>query len=210
MIRRSTPILLLALVGLAVSARAAEPDPWTRIETLRRALAESGPLVARFTQTYVPTGFSAGESEGGTLYLALPDCLRWDYDEPYPKSFLLCGQDVYSWNRDETVGRRTRVDARDEAGLDLLLLSVSELRQRYQASAGTGAGEIALSPLRGPARAPAQAALLLDGSGRRLAGLSYRDREGNLTRFVLTDYRPRAAAERDVFQPPPRISWQEQ
>ena len=185
-------------------------DAWPRIESLRRALAESGAQAARFTQTYVPKGFSSGESESGTLYLALPDCLRWDYDEPYPKSFLLCGQDVYAWNRGEASGRRSRVDARQEAGLDLLLLSVDELRSRYSANAGSAPGEISLVPLKAPASAPAQASLVLDASGKRLSGLAYRDREGNLTRFALTDYRPRAAAEKDVFQPPGGISWQDQ
>ena len=202
-------ITLLALVCLAAPA-AAQPEPWTRIETLRHGLAEDGPLVARFTQTYVPSGFSSGESESGTLYLALPDCLRWDYDEPYPKSFLLCGQDVYAWNRGEGIGRRSRVDAREEPGLDLLLLSVEELRARYQASPGAAGTEISLLPLRAPAGAPAQATLSLDATGRRLAGLAYRAREGNSTRFVLEGYRPRAAAERDIFQPPARVAWQEQ
>jgi outer membrane lipoprotein carrier protein len=187
-----------------------DDDVWPRIELLRRALAEGGPLAARFTQTYVPKGFSSGESESGTLFLALPDCLRWDYDEPYPKSFLLCGQDVYAWNRGESVGRRSRVDARQEAGLDLLLLSVDELRSRYAATPGAAGGEISLVPLRAPASAPAQASLALDATGKRLVGLSYRDREGNLTRFALSEYRPRAAAEKDIFQPPAGISWQDQ
>jgi outer membrane lipoprotein-sorting protein len=195
---------------LLVAAPSAAADSWTRIEGLRKALAEDGALVAHFTQSYVPGGFSSGESESGTLYLALPDCLRWDYDEPYPKSFLLCGQDVYSWNRGESLGRRSRVDAREEVGLDLLLLSVEELRSRYQANPGATAEEISLVTLRAPAGAPAQATLRVDAAGRRLTGLSYVDREGNQTRFELSDYRPRKADERDVFQPPAKISWQEQ
>jgi outer membrane lipoprotein carrier protein len=196
--------------GAAPRSPSAVSDPWSRIETLRKALAESGALAARFTQTYVPQGFSSGESESGTLYLALPDCLRWDYDEPYPKSFLLCGQDVYAWNRGEEVGRHSRVDARAEAGLDLLLLSVGELRTRYQASAGATAGEISLLPLRAPASAPAQASLVLGDGGTRLSGLSYRDREGNLTHFTIGDYRPRSVGEKDIFQPPAGVSWQDQ
>jgi outer membrane lipoprotein-sorting protein len=202
--------LWISLLALSLCVPAGADDAWSRIETLRKSLAESGPQVARFTQTYVPNGFSSGESESGMLYLALPDCLRWDYDEPYPKSFLLCGQDVYAWNRGETAGRRSRVDAKQEAGLDLLLLSVAELRTRYQAAAGAAPGEISLVPLRAPASAPADATLILDAGGKRLAGLSYRDREGNLTRFTLGDYRPRGAAEKDVFQPPAGVSWQDQ
>jgi len=211
----TTKIRTLAVcLLLAATASSASPsvagDAWPRVEGLRRSLADSGSLAARFTQTYVPKGFASGESESGTLFLALPDCLRWDYDEPYPKSFLLCGQDVYAWNRGESVGRHSRVDARQEVGLDLLLLSVDELRTRYSATAGAAPGEISLVPLHAPASAPAQATLVLDPSGKRLSGLSYRDREGNLTRFELSEYRSRAAAEKDIFQPPSGISWQDQ
>ncbi len=210
MTRTRLATITLVLTALLAASPPAAADSWSRIEGLRRALAEDGALVARFTQTYVPSGFSSGESESGTLYLALPDCLRWDYDDPYPKSFLLCGQDVYSWNRGETMGRRSRVDARQEAGLDLLLLSVEELRARYQANLGANADDISLVPLRAPAGAPAQATLRVDPTGRRLTQLAYVDREGNQTRFELSDYRSRRADERDIFQPPAKISWQEQ
>jgi hypothetical protein len=196
----------------APAAAAPPPDPWALVQVLRSALAEDAPLQANFEQTFVPAGFSSGETERGSFSLALPDCLRWDYEEPYPKSFLICGQDAYSWNRGELAGHYQEVAAKDEPGLDLLLLPTAELRRRYQAAVKTGPGgapEIWLTPIVQTATTPLSATLELDGGGKRLLGLAYADREGNRTRFVLSNYQPLRAGEDSVFSPPARIRWQE-
>lgn len=208
--------LAATLVPCAIAAGAAAApapaDPWALVQALRSALADDAPLQANFEQTFVPAGFSSGETERGNFSLALPDCLRWDYEEPYPKSFLICGQDAYSWNRGELSGHYQEVAAQDEPGLDLLLLPTAELRRRYQAAVKTGAGgapEIWLTPIVKTATTPLSATLQLDGGGKRLLGLAYADSEGNRTRFVLSNYQPLRAGEHSVFSPPSQIRWQE-
>ncbi|MCB1055252.1 MAG: outer membrane lipoprotein carrier protein LolA, partial [Acidobacteria bacterium] len=145
------PLLaLLVLLSATSPALAAAPDPWTVLEEVRASTAAAGVLEADFRQTYVPAGFDQGESEGGTMYLELPDCLRWDYRDPYPKSFLLCGGVVHAWNPEDGVGRRYLVEPEDEPGLDLLLLSTGDLKERYRASTEPGEGEavdVVLVPL---------------------------------------------------------------
>src|SRR3954471_2172584 len=94
-------ILLLSTLGLlagAGRAAAQEVDPWAALKTVRQSLVDAGPTGASFVQTYIPSGFSSGEKESGKLALALPDCLRWDYTAPYPKSFLICGGVLHAWN----------------------------------------------------------------------------------------------------------------
>ena len=106
------PLLLAFLAVLVVLAVAAgvdaqdAADPWATLQGVRTSLVEAGPTGAAFVQTYVPAGFTSGEQESGTLALALPDCLRWDYQKPYPKSFLLCGGIAHSWNPEDKSGRR--------------------------------------------------------------------------------------------------------
>ena len=84
-------MMALAWAGTVQAQTAAAPDPWKVLQGVRQSLVDSGPTAAAFTQTYIPAGFSSGDSESGRLALALPDCLRWDYQDPYPKGFLLCG-----------------------------------------------------------------------------------------------------------------------
>ncbi len=194
--------------------RAPGPNPWEALRAARADLAAAGPLEAKFIQTYVPTGFTTGEKESGTLTLSMPDCLRWDYLEPYPKNFLLCGNNAWAWNPEDKTGRRYAIDRKTEPGLDLLLLGVEDLEKRYKAEArllALGRIEISLAP-RAKISPLKDATLVVEpgaGAGdRRLVQVSYRDAEGNQTRFDLTDYRlkPRRDA---TFSPPAGIRWED-
>ncbi|MFL6199955.1 MAG: outer membrane lipoprotein carrier protein LolA [Thermoanaerobaculia bacterium] len=190
---------------------AEKPDyPWTLLSGVRQSLVEAGPTEAGFTQTYIPAGFASGEKETGRMFLALPDCMRWDYKDPYPKSFLLCGGVAHSWNPEDKTGRRYRIDRRNEPGLDLLLLGLDDLKTRYTATARSvesGRIEVNLIPKEKLAEL-ADAALTVDPAKQRLVGISYHDREGNLTRFEIKDYRD--LPRRGQFSPPQGIRWEEQ
>lgn len=207
----------LCVAGSTRSAAAAADrpsNPWALIESVRGALAAEGRQSADFTQTYTPAGFASGENESGRLALALPDCLRWDYFAPDAKSFLLCGADAYTWTAGDAEGRHQRVEPRDEPGLDLLLLPMEHLRQRYDASAQSrGQGSIVtLTPRTEPTgkkkASPLQATLELDAGGKRLLSLGYTDRDGNRTRFAISNYH--AITDPSLFLPPPELRWREQ
>lgn len=216
------PIVVIAALGIpAAGLEAAQPpspgktmpaeiDAWQALSELRLHLAASGSLVAGFQQSYLPAGFATGDEESGRIALALPDCLRWDYSEPYPKSYLLCGSRLHTWVAGEPQGERLHVEARDEAGLDLLLLPVELLKTRYSAVARpeTG-GEIAvqLHPTAPDSRI-AEARLLFAPSTQRPTALSYRDLDGNLTRFRFTTFE--LLDDDTLFTPPTTLIWKEQ
>jgi outer membrane lipoprotein-sorting protein len=203
----AAPPAALAAEAEAEAASTA-PDPWRTLERVRAALIAAGPTAAEFVQTYVPAGFSTGEEERGRLALALPDCLRWDYAEPYPKSFLLCGNEAFYWNEEDGTGRRYAIEREKEPGLDLLLLGVEELRGRYDATAEAADGTIAvtLTP-REELVELAGARLVVDAESLRLVEVAYTDREGGRSRFVLSGHGP--LGEDGLFSPPEGIDWQE-
>lgn len=185
---------------------------WNVLDAARKSLAASGAERASFVQTYVPAGFSSGEEESGRIAFRLPDCLRWDYSEPYPKSFLLCGEQVYSWNPEDRRGQTAPVDRQNQPGLDLLLLPVDQLSGRYDASAkrqGDGRVAVHLEPRAGMAGRTelTGAVLVVDTRQDRLVEVSYRDREGNRTTFRISGYK--GLSDRSVFEPPRGIDWEE-
>ena len=217
--KRATILLLSVLAGSAAGRAMAQTapaapavDPWASLKTVRQSLVEAGPTGASFVQTYIPAGFTSGEKENGKLALALPDCLRWDYTAPYPKSFLICGGVLHAWNEEDKTGRRYRVDRKKEPGLDLLLLGVDELKDRYQAAGKAvdgGKVEIALSPKnKGKTPELTDATLTIDPATKRVTGITYHDREGNLTRFDIAGYEDLPRQGR--FTPPAGIKWEEQ
>ena len=200
----------LALAGATVGSldgATAATDGWTELRALRARL-EGRAQVTDFVQEYLPAGFSSGDRETGRLTLALPSCLRWDYDEPFPKSYLLCDDRVWTWNPGESSGRTFVVDPEEDRGLDLLRLGVERLAERYSAELvdpGGPATEIRLAPL-GPATEIAAASLRLAPGDGRLAELSYRDVEGNTTRFQFGDPLPLAPDGADLT-PPAGLTW---
>lgn len=209
--RRSNFVLLTAVVLLgALPAAAQEVDPWTVLKDVRQSLVAAGPTGASFVQTFTAAGFSSGDQESGRLALALPDCMRWDYLNPFPKSFLLCGGTVHAWNEGDPTGRRYRVDRKNEPGLDLLLLGVDTLKERYRATAKTTEGgriEIALSPKEKKLAELTDATLTVDPASQRVVAVSYHDSEGNLTRFEITGYQD--LSRHGSFSPPANIKWLE-
>lgn len=202
--------LALACGALAAAGPEAPAiDPWRALSELRLHLAASGALVANFRQTYVPAGFATGDEEGGRVALALPDCLRWDYTEPYPKSYLLCGSRLHTWVAGEPQGERLHVDAREEAGLDLLLLPVEQLQVRYTAVARAASGgiiEVELVPT-GPTSRIARAEISFDLPSQRPTALSYRDRDGNLSAFRFESFE--LLDDDTLFTPPTTLIWKE-
>ena len=201
----SIHVALVALL-LAGAPAGAQPTAWDELERARAELAR-GAIEAEFAQTYVPAGFSTGDEESGRIYLSLPDCLRWDYEEPYPRRYLLCGQTAWAWTPDEPVGDRYLEVSREEAGLDFLLLSVERLRARYEARLGEPSTDRVVIDLAAlDAEAPFETArIVLDGESGRPVRIEYADREGNRTRFDLSAFEALDASDR--FAPPEDVRW---
>lgn len=211
--RLALPLVVLAALAAGLAAAADPPKGqggdeavWKSIETFRNNLARRSPFTASFVQTYVPEGFSSGEQESGRMSLHLPDCLRWDYGEPYPKSFILCGDVIHYWNGGETEGHIEQIEAKREPGLDLLLVGVDELQRRYRASSKTIAQGVAITlrPIV-PNEFVTEATLEIDSKLDRLRVLRYLDPDGNRTEFALSDYQ--SGVKTGTFNPPKDVKW---
>jgi len=204
----SAAVIVLAFAPLQA---AAADDPWQVIDNFRQGLESSGPLSAGFVQTFVPFGFEPedGETERGSLAIALPGCLRWDYSPPFEKSFLLCERIVHHWNPGETVGQRYDLSDQPAPGLDFLLLTTNDLRERYEAESAPAEGgslRLILRPLE-PTEDVVEVQVLIDSADLRLRELTYHDAQNNENRFVVGDYRRGVPPGR--FDPPQGLTWEE-
>ena len=201
-------LVVLAAPASPVSGAEPDGDAWASLAALRDDLRAASPLAASFTQTYVPSGFSTGDAEAGALYLDLPRCLRFEYREPFPKNYLLCGDWVYTWNPEEPSGRRFLVDDSEAEGIDLLRLEIEALRGRYRAEFAAMESDrdvIRLVPVDPVAEiSEASVELTRASNGPRLAALAYVDRGGNRTRFEITGY---GALETRAAFATPAIEW---
>lgn len=205
---RPHSLLLAALLALASAPGRAE-NPWLAFDELRAALKAKSPLSAKFEQTFTPAGFDEGDLEQGTLAISLPQCLRWDYGEPFPKIFLLCDDKIHTWAPGDTVGSRYLLQDEDAPGLDFFLQTSSELRAKYNASAvdlPDGKLKVELIPHQ-PTDDVTRVEVVLDTKTNLLVSLLYDDVEENRTVFAISNYE--SGAERGVFLPPPDMQWED-
>lgn len=202
--------VLLLVLAVALPGPALAEDPWQVLEVFRQHLRERSPLRADFTQAFVAEGFTTAEEESGHLAISLPDCMRWDYDEPYPKSFLLCGDVVHYWNPGEDEGHIEEIDADREPGLDLLLVEVDELRRRYEAEVHSGGrrGVVVTLRPREENEYVVEATLELDRLLEKLEVLRYLDPDGNRTEFRITAWK--SGVPNGIFNPPKDVEWLEE
>jgi outer membrane lipoprotein-sorting protein len=202
--------ILLVAAGLVLTSLAESQessDPWEILEGVRTSMVKAGPIVATFSMTYVPAGFSTGDSESGRLAIALPDCIRWDYQQPYPKSFLLCDGTVHAWNDEDKTGRRYRLDYNREPALSLLFVDVDFLKSYYTAIGRSVAGGLDISLAPKGRWVLRDAVLTVDLKSERITGVSYHDLEGNLTRFEINKYY--GLSSKSLFSPPNGITWED-
>jgi outer membrane lipoprotein-sorting protein len=200
--------LLLAARSLP-AATAEDTNPWSLFDQVRVQLEGNSPLSARFVQTFIPSGFGDGEREEGKLWISLPRCLRWDYGEPFPKSFLLCDDTAYYWNPGEPSGQRYPIENEEAPGLDFFLLTSADLRLRYNVTSERltdGQIHIALEPIE-PTDDVVRLEVVVEPENDRIVELGYEDSEGNRTWFALSDYGQ--GAPPGTFAPPAGVTWED-
>lgn len=201
-------VLTIAVLP-AFGAAADDTNPWSLFDRVRASLQGESPLSVVFVQSFIPSGFGDGEEETGTLWISLPTCLRWDYGEPFPKSFLLCDETAYYWNPGESSGSRYPIENEEAPGLDFFLLTSSQLRLRYNATSErltSGNVHIALEPIR-PTEDVVALEVVVDTDNDRIVELGYEDAEGNRTWFSLEGFVK--GAPPGTFSPPAGVTWED-
>lgn len=166
----------------------AEADrAWAALTATRNALAHA-PIALPFEQVFVPASFTAGDRETGVASFGLPECVRWDYLDPDPRSYLLCADTVLTWNQGEDAGRRQRLDGEESGPFELWLAPLEDLRRSYRAElvAINGAHlSLSVQPSRDADFDSAE--IIIDRETRLPVRFEYRDFEGNVTSFDFGD-----------------------
>lgn len=188
-------MVYLLVLALAAAPTTATPPP--RLAALAARLASAPAWQADFVQEFVPSGFSEGTSDAGTLVLAPPSRLRFDYGAS-GRVFAVNGN----------VARHVDIPAE---ACDAVLLSASTWSRLPLASildpaAAAAAfaisetpGGIRLEPLE-PIPELARIEISLDGAGN-VASVGVLDQTGNRNTFTFSRWRGLPAQPTSRFEP---------
>jgi len=186
------------MLSLLLSLALAPPAGTDGLDRLATALRGAKAWQASFVQRYTPEGFDTGTAEGGTLTLAPPAFLRFDYTSGAPRVFATDG----------SVGRLVDPGAGscDAVRLDAGAWGRLPLAAALDPPAARRAFVVESSPntLRLVPREPTpeltEIAVTLSDDGLP-SGLVARDASGNRNEFAFSKWKARAEPPASFFQP---------
>ncbi len=165
-------------------------------------------FAARYTERY--QGMGTDRTESGTLLLRKPGRMRWSYDAPAGKVFLLNGKDAISYTPDDAQANRLPARQLDDLRSPLrFLLGRTELSKELD--------QIVLAPvqdgytLTGIPKVMHErlrsVVLTVDADGM-IHKLSLEEADGARTTFTFTNLHenPPAPDSAFVFTPPPGVT----
>ncbi len=189
---------LQAAAALLAAAWTGVAGAQVTLDEVAAAVGAAPAWQAAFTQRYVPAGFETGAAESGTLTVAPPASLRFDYAGGAPRTFAANGA-VARWV-DPGAGACTAV--RIDAGTwgRLPLAAILDPGAARAAFAITASGrELTLA-----AREPTPelvSVVVRVGDGSLPASVTVVDASGNRNEFTLSAWRRCAAPPAGFFRP---------
>ncbi len=217
LVRRACPLLAAALLSTSLCAQQLSPstkDPPAHelAQRVDRHYNQLHSLKAAFTESY--EGLGMQRTESGTLLLAKPGRMRWDYSSPPGKLFLLDGKHAWFYAKGDP--QVQRMDAKEIGDLRSplrFLLGHTELEKEMAtltlAAAPGGRFTLTGQP-KGPGNTPdkrvSRLSLTVTTDGT-IAAIEIEESDGALTRFTFTGEAANVPIPADAFRftPPPGL-----
>jgi outer membrane lipoprotein carrier protein len=178
-------ILLLTAPSFSV-ARADSIDEITA--KVQKAYASLKDYQAGFIQEI--SGGSGPKGGSGTIYIKVPDKMRWDYIEPTSKQLISDGNTMWMYLPEEKQVYVQPLDTTASAKIPLLMLTGKiDFKKEYNASLLDDQGEthrIQLKPKKSGTGFD-NAILLIEKSSMRIVRFEMTDLYGNKTTVILKD-----------------------
>ncbi len=161
-------------------------------------------LKAQFSETYA--GLGMNRAEEGTLLLSKPGRMRWDYNSPPGKVFLLDGK--YGWFYTPGAPQVQRVAARELDDLRSplrFLLGHTELEKeltglKVAPDPSHPAGLVLTGQPRGQEQRVSRVTLAVDPASDAIVALEIDETDGAVTRFTFTAQQPDAPVPPETFR----------
>jgi outer membrane lipoprotein carrier protein len=165
-------------------------------------------LTARFTERY--RGMGIDRTETGILTLSKPGRMRWAYDAPSGKIFVLDGKNAVSYTPGDSQALRTPAKQLDDLRSPLrFLLGRTEIAKELDGLTLTlVSGGYTLSGVpKGMQQSVQSIGITVDAAGQIL-GMRIVQVDGAETSFVFTDIRENVATPDSEFEftPPPGVT----
>jgi outer membrane lipoprotein carrier protein len=199
-------LVLLSFIILPVAAQA--PTAVTLAKTVDAHYNHLQSLQAHFTERY--QGMGIDRTESGTLTLRKPGRMKWAYDAPSGKLFILNTRDAISYTPGDAQASRTPAKQLDDLRSPLrFLLGHTELAKELDGLTLTltnGGYTLSGTP-KGMAQTIQSIALTVDAAGQ-IHAMRIQQVDGSTTSFNFTDLHENIPTKDSdfIFNPPPGVT----
>ena len=200
--------LLLALVLLSFGATAFAQTAATLAKQVDAHYNRLQSLQARYTERY--QGMGLDRTETGNLTLRKPGRMRWAYDTPAGKLFILDGKDAISYTPGDAQAQRIPEKKLDDLRSPLrFLLGHTELSKELDGLSLTvvnGGYTLSGTP-QGMQQRVHSLGLTVDAAGA-IRAMRIEETDGSITTFSFTDMRENVPTRDSdfTFVPPPGVA----
>lgn len=198
-------VAALAAVLLPACLCAQSPTAHDLAQRVDRHYNQLHSLKAGFTESY--EGLGMQRTESGTLMLLKPGLMRWDYNSPPGKVFVLDGKYAWFYSPGEPQVQRIQAKQLDDLRSPLrFLLGHTELEKEMSsltlAPAARGSFTLSGQP-KGQEKRVSRLSLTVTADGT-ITGIEIEEADGALTRFTFSGEVPNSPmpAEEFRFTPP--------
>jgi outer membrane lipoprotein carrier protein len=195
------PILLAFLFVVFPILRAQTPDAHTLAQRIDQHYNKLHSLKAGFTESFA--GLGVHRTESGTLQLQKPGRMRWDYNQPPGKVFLLDGKLAWFYSPGDPNVQRISAKELDDLRSPLrFLLGHTELEKEltHLSISPSGSGQFTLTGQpKGQEKRIPRLAVTATADGV-ITALEIEEGDGAITRFVFANEQPNAPMPPSTFR----------
>ena len=206
----STTLLLLLLLISPVAA-AADLNVSQIAERVDRRYNHLKALKADFQESYSGAGLNRDES--GELWLEKPGKMRWQYEQPAPKLFVVDGKNAYFYVPSERQARRMSAKKLDDFRSPIrYLLGHTKLQSEFTKLAISSetpkvAGSAVLEGVPKGMENRVQRVLLEITPADQISRIRIEELDGSVTEFMFRDIQENVTVKPELFRfvPPPGV-----
>lgn len=202
----STPVLVVGKVLVPVPQTAPAPmasDVRTLVDRMQAFYEKTEDFQSNFVQDYTYKASRRKQTSSGKVTFKKPGLMRWDYEKPAPKTFVLAGEKIYAYDPAAMTLSVAKVDTSQLSASVTFLFGKGRLADEFtiqKAECKTCKGTLlVLNPLKKDPRFK-QLKLEVDPGSAQVLKSTVIDPDGSENTIAFTDLKANVKVGPDHFK----------
>lgn len=204
-------VLLLSLLLLRITSAASDSDVSQIAKRVDHRYNQLTTLKANFQENYSGAGLSRDES--GELWLEKPGKMRWQYEQPTPKLFVVDGKNAFFYVPSERQARRMPAKKLDDFRSPIrYLLGHTKLQNEFEKLSLSSVppkepGDVVIEGVPKGMEDRIQRVTLEITPADQISRIRIEELDGSVTEFTFRDIQENVAVKPNLFRftPPPGV-----